>query len=403
MKKGNNRRPEGKTRASVTAALIVKNEESVLDRCLSSIEGVVDDIVVVDTGSSDATLEIAKKHGARTFEIEWTDDFSQARNFALDQVKTDWVLQIDADEELAEEDRERFREIVDTSKDDLHGLLIMDISQAEVRYFPRLFRNIPGLRYKNRVHEYIDIHAVLPDAAYTYIPVKLNHYGYAKDLVLQRGKVERNYELAKEALKRSPGDVERIFDLARYESMMKSSEEAVRLYRQVIKDGTNQVFAALSYKRLLEQLALQGKYEEAVEEGIQAIKAFPEYTDMRFLTGINCLKAARPRKAMAFFKECLGQGEAPDEYERIPGAGSVLALLFYGYCLQAIRDRKRAEEVFSRALGALRREPMALVYLAKVMIQNDGREAALGKIKALADLSDTTVRQFLKVHFPELA
>ena len=84
----------------IGAAMIVRNEERFLDDCLASIAGQVDEIVLVDTGSTDLTLEIAGRYGARIIEYPWSDDFSAARNHALDHASSDWILYIDADERL---------------------------------------------------------------------------------------------------------------------------------------------------------------------------------------------------------------------------------------------------------------------------------------------------------------
>jgi glycosyltransferase involved in cell wall biosynthesis len=93
----------------ISACLIVKDEERHLDRCLSSLQGIVDEIVVVDTGSTDGTLEIAQSHGAVIGSFDWCDDFSAARNASLDLATGDWVLWIDADEALTPESASSIR------------------------------------------------------------------------------------------------------------------------------------------------------------------------------------------------------------------------------------------------------------------------------------------------------
>jgi glycosyltransferase involved in cell wall biosynthesis len=89
----------------ISAALIVRNEETHICDCLRSIVGLVDDIVVVDTGSGDRSREIAAAHGARVVDYEWHDDFAAARNHAIDQAAGDWILYIDADERVRPYDR----------------------------------------------------------------------------------------------------------------------------------------------------------------------------------------------------------------------------------------------------------------------------------------------------------
>ena len=94
----------------LSICLITKNEEAHLARCLESVRGLHDDLVVVDTGSSDRTVDIARAFGARLFEFAWQDDFSRARNFCIEQAAGDWILSLDADESIALRDHAVIRE-----------------------------------------------------------------------------------------------------------------------------------------------------------------------------------------------------------------------------------------------------------------------------------------------------
>ncbi|MCD7708747.1 MAG: glycosyltransferase family 2 protein, partial [Clostridiales bacterium] len=97
--------------ATISLCMIVKNEEEVLERCLTSLEGLMDEVIIVDTGSSDGTREIAKKYATIFREFEWNDDFSAARNFAISLASCDYIYFADADELLDEENREEFRKL----------------------------------------------------------------------------------------------------------------------------------------------------------------------------------------------------------------------------------------------------------------------------------------------------
>ncbi|RPI67925.1 MAG: glycosyltransferase family 2 protein, partial [Geobacteraceae bacterium] len=94
---------------SVSLCMIVKNEQSHLARCLRSVKPLVDEMIVVDTGSSDRTQDIAKIFGAKVFEFPWNNDFSKARNFSLSKAAGNWILVLDADETISVKDDEEFR------------------------------------------------------------------------------------------------------------------------------------------------------------------------------------------------------------------------------------------------------------------------------------------------------
>src|SRR5436305_12332456 len=96
---------------SISACLIVRNEQDNLPRCLNSLRGVVDDLIVVDTGSTDGTVEIAEQFGARVFHFPWCDDFAAARNESLSHVESDWIMWIDADDELVQSQPRALREL----------------------------------------------------------------------------------------------------------------------------------------------------------------------------------------------------------------------------------------------------------------------------------------------------
>lgn len=93
----------GNAECKLTLCMIVKNEERYISRCLSSVQDIVDEIVIADTGSQDNTKDICKSFQARVFDFEWENDFAKARNYALQHAEGDWILMLDADEELDQE------------------------------------------------------------------------------------------------------------------------------------------------------------------------------------------------------------------------------------------------------------------------------------------------------------
>ncbi|MDR3471338.1 MAG: glycosyltransferase [Devosia sp.] len=189
----------------VSAALIVRNEEAFLDGCLVSIAGAVDEIVVVDTGSTDRTMEIARAHGATLIERVWRDDFAWARNEGLAAASGEWILYIDADERLS----------LPPGAHLLDNLGDPNVVVGRVGFRPtlnatpyreyRLFRNDPRLRFKGSMHE-----TILPDyealkasigATEGESPAEITHLGYEGD---QMHKHRRNLPLLRSAIAAEP-------------------------------------------------------------------------------------------------------------------------------------------------------------------------------------------------------
>ena len=100
----------------ISLCMIVKNEEVFLRGCLDSVKDFVDEIVIVDTGSEDATLQIAREAGAKIIETEWNDDFSAARNLSLSEANYEWILVLDADERIAKRDLEQLKQLITQTK-----------------------------------------------------------------------------------------------------------------------------------------------------------------------------------------------------------------------------------------------------------------------------------------------
>ena len=143
---------------TVSVALIVRNEERTLARCLGSVAGAVDEIVVVDTGSTDSTKEIARRYTDRLFDYEWREDFAAARQFAFDRATCDWVMWIDADDIVR--GAERIRPLVSSAPASVAGFSFLYDCDRD-RWGNRLcefwrercVRNDGTFRWKGRIHE----------------------------------------------------------------------------------------------------------------------------------------------------------------------------------------------------------------------------------------------------------
>jgi glycosyltransferase involved in cell wall biosynthesis len=198
----------------LSACLIVKNEEQRLPQCLESLKSLADEIIVVDTGSSDRTVAIAKKYQARVFQFEWCDDFSQARNYAIAQAKGKWILVIDADEVLEQSAIATLQEVM--QRDDCLAVNLLrseiDAKQAPYSLVLRLFRNHPAIKFTGLYHESIDQSVVALQAKETHwqvlnveVPILL-HYGYTDSEIQLKYKYEFAKQLMHKHLEAFPND-----------------------------------------------------------------------------------------------------------------------------------------------------------------------------------------------------
>jgi len=235
----------------LSLCMIVKNEEKNIEKALGWAKSVVYEIIVVDTGSTDKTVEMAKKMGAKVYHFEWINDFSAARNFAIDNATGNWILIIDADE---------YFEVADAKKLVLFLKEIQSNPESREKYLGvgcgfynlddagnfttsgdqlRAFRNLPFLRYTGKIHEKVTIdkdNTVILDGVMAY------HTGYSETVMRDKNKIGRNVELLRPELEKNPDDLNLkayLADALRLKADPKSIKEAEQLFTDVINSGVD--------------------------------------------------------------------------------------------------------------------------------------------------------------------
>lgn len=196
-----------KAKAGLSICLIVKNEEKNLPACLDSVQGLADEIIVVDTGSQDGTVEAATRKGAKIFHHPWQNDFSLARNFSLDQATQEWILWLDADDRLKDGDRQAIRALVDAEArppSQAFGFLVKNSGDGgltgTVFNQVRLFPNRKELRFESPIHEQILPSLERAGVPVRFLPITVLHTGYA-DPVTAREKQKRNREMLEKQIR----------------------------------------------------------------------------------------------------------------------------------------------------------------------------------------------------------
>ena len=274
-------------RTTISACMIVKNEEKMLPRCLESIKDYVDEIVVVDTGSTDRTVEIVESYGAKVYHHPWEDNFSKHRNQSIEYAGSDWIFIIDADEELMSGSGEEIKRAVRV-EDNVDSIFIRIECEFDegrgtsMHNSIRLFRNNHRIRYKGRVHN-----AIVGEQNPKYAPkARIFHYGYNLGPEVAGKKFRRTSELLKLDIAEDPLDPRPhhylgvsylsacMFDLA-----AKESEVAIELYKNqelINSEALKSYFiAAMAYINL-------AKFDKAEILAHEALKTYPRHLDSHF-------------------------------------------------------------------------------------------------------------------------
>ncbi len=273
--------PDPSIGIKLTACLIVKNEEQTLPRCLSSLTAVCDEIIVVDTGSSDKTVEIAESYGATIGHFDWINDFSAARNHALSLATGNWILWIDADEELDPGGITMLREGL--MRPHFGGYFIKIINfmtegsrtDQYVHTPVRLFQRLPEIFFTGAIHEQI-LPQILSAGLLTATiqGAEIWHYGYTAEMMEERGKEARTISLLESELAKQPDDSFQWFNLANVYAVANNPAESERAAREAIRCmAPESTVGSLTWYLLAYAQMEQGRASDALETCKQAAEA----------------------------------------------------------------------------------------------------------------------------------
>ena len=198
----------------ISLCMIAKNEEAFIGGALESVKSILgfEDMIVADTGSADNTREIAAGQGAKVFDFEWRDDFSAARNFAAEKAAHDWILVLDADEEVVGADIPGLRSFIKDASA-IGKVEMIEMSDREHNHISRLYNRKISC-YEGSIHEQIapkgDRRTTRREA-----PIRAIHHGYLPEIMQARGKLERNEKLLLKELESNPGDSYLLFQMGK--------------------------------------------------------------------------------------------------------------------------------------------------------------------------------------------
>ena len=313
-------------RATVTACLIVKNEEENLPTCLESIRNWVDEIIVVDTGSSDRTVEIAESYGARVFYQQWDGDFSKARNYSLAQATKDWIFIIDADEEFVQDDIPLIRRVMAQDKYRLVSINVYNMNKETGEYTSflpsfRLYRRDAGFYYDGIVHNQLKYGRT---EASLRVGIRLKHYGYSLSPEKMKKKLARSRELLEKQLKDTPNDAYVHFNYAQLlrgagaeldpeacDLIIKHATRAIELTADDL--GPYLHVHLMGHHQLITTFLYQKRFEEAEKLCYKALELKPDYLDPILSLGHVYSHMKKLDKAEEYFKKYLEMQEAYDE------------------------------------------------------------------------------------------
>ena len=296
---------------TLSVCMIVKNEEKNLGDCLETVKDFADQVVIVDTGSTDRTVEIAEKYGAKAIRSDWRGDFSYSRNISLDYADSWWILWLDADDRIPPAEAEKFKKLKTVRPDRAFYLSIRNVLPGgfgEQWYQLRMFPNHPEIRFERKVHEQVALAIRRLKMPVFREDVRINHVGYGTPEI-KRQKAIRNREILLADLPRYRQDPAYVSAIGDSYFLTEDFDSAIQWYQKVLEIPNGEwrqpdIFRqmptsiALSYQRM-------GDWEKAHQWIEKAIQASPPKIDSLFLAAGLREKMGDLAGAAAFYEKII--------------------------------------------------------------------------------------------------
>ena len=275
---------EVKNSATISLCMIVKNEEDFLEQCLESVKALVDEMVIVDTGSTDKTMEIARRYTDKVYFYEWPGSFSAARNHSLQFCTGDWILQLDADEALEQDDIPVVREVIKSNLYNAVSVALLNETPEgwSKHYFQRLYRRGKA-RYEGIVHNQLVF-----EGAELRSEIRVYHWGYNLSKDKMAAKFARTKALLLQQIEENPTNafahqnyVRILRSGKRYKEAVKAGLEAFDLCRNTMNEVHRQMIACDTAYSMM----LSGDVDGAEKLANEILKDYPENLDLLFLLG----------------------------------------------------------------------------------------------------------------------
>lgn len=329
---------------TISLTMICKDEEKFIKHCLTSVADFINEIILVDTGSTDNTKQIAIDCGAKVYDFPWTGSFAEARNYALQQASGDWILVLDADEHLAPGSAEIIKEFI-SGPPAIGRVNVVSkyLDNGEIRYasspISRLFPK--GVYYKGSIHE-----QVVSDLPHRMTSITVNHDGY-----YQTDKTARNLPMLEKELQKDPNNPYLFMQMAREYKNKHDYLEANRFFTQAYQLATKKegYYPKLVVDYIYNLMKL-GKLDlgyEVIQAEQEKLSHFPDFhfaLGMFYMDYVLSNAAVHidklPRIEGAFIK-CLELGDRK-EFGGIIGTGSFLAAYNLGAYYEVVGDIQKA-------------------------------------------------------------
>jgi tetratricopeptide (TPR) repeat protein len=370
-------------KSSLGINMIIRDEADNLPKSLAPVMALVDEAVVVDTGSKDGSRSLARSYGARVFDMPWRNDFSAARNQALASARTDYILWLDADNHISPENLKRLRDGLPPKGGEPVILMAMEkvLPQGDRLWQKRVFPRMPGVLFQGVIHEQLThpewMAVKLTDA-------EISHWGY-EDPVEAKRKGERNLELLLTAPGTLKGDFYHLYQTGRTLINLRRFREAREYLMKAVQSNASNLslwsHAVILLSDCHRSLGDQGSSVRALES---LADMRPDYGPGRYYLGKAYYNQGKSDKAIVELKAALEKGLSDPGWGAPDEKLSFICASMLGKTLLEKGREKEAEIAFQKALSLSPANPEPRVALAELaLVAGDTRLAENHLTKAL--------------------
>lgn len=332
----------------ISLCMIVKNEEENIKRCLENIKEYVDEIVIVDTGSTDKTKDILSEFTNKIYDFKWCNDFSKARNFSIEKASNDWILVLDADEIVKSFNKNL---VIDSIKNNeqvvgrIKRINILEDEMGSKRYIERVNRlfNKKYHNYQGMIHEQI-VDKCGKEYKTINIDISADHIGYTKDVIKKTNKIERNLNLLKESIKQNGKDPYLYYQIGKTYHMDKKDEQAYENFCKALSFEIN-----IKYEYVQDLIITYGyslintrRYKKALE-----LEKYEHYyndkIDYKFVMGLIYMNNGLFEESVNQFLSCIGEKEG-----QIEGINSYLSYYNVGIIYECLGFKEEAVDYYRK-------------------------------------------------------
>lgn len=382
----------------ISLCMIVKDEEQNIGRCLQSVTGAVDEIIVVDTGSGDKTCQIAQSYGAKVRTFTWNDNFSDARNVSLDLATGDWILILDADEELAKESGAILRKAVLNQEAEGYYVKIVNVSGDDS--FPetsadmvfRVFRNRPEYRFRGAVHEQISDAIIEKNGQPLFEFIEdlvVLHDGYLSSHLQGKDKIRRNLVLLEKELGNKPDDwVVRFHyaaELCRAGEYLPAAREFEKLATLInVREVT---LGPRLMRYIVHAYYLANEPAAALTAVQQGLALFPDYADLHFYGGQIYLQLKEYGLAYEYFQKALQTPAQPAHYASVAGVQGFRSSYHLGQIAEKFCNKEEALRYYIDSLRGNSQLIAALNRIVEILQPRTNPDYTKYAINKICDIS----------------